>query len=404
MFNQILNLKMLTTLLQGVSAGLPLLLAGSTLQAWMHDEGVELEKIGLFALIGLPYSLKFLWSPIIDRYSLKFLSRRRAYIFLFQVCLLLAFFGIGLVDPGSQTSLFALVAVLVTFFSASQDIVIDAYRREALTDEELGLGSSLYVTGYRAALWISGGLALGLSEFLPWAKVYWVMGGVMGLMSITTLFAPLESSNEGSPVSIKEAVIQPLVEFFKRKEALVTLAFILLYKIGDSMAAHMSMPLYLDLGFDKIVIGGVVKTFGIAATIGGGILGGVAMLKLGIHRSLWLFGFLQMISTLGFSALAWAGDSVLALTGVIAFENLASGMGTTAYMAFMASVTNRKFTATQYALLSSLMAVPRTIASAPTGYMVNFMGYGAFFIFCALIALPGMLLLTKVAPWNSKEA
>lgn len=403
MLKQILNLKMLTTLLQGVSSGLPLLLAGSTLQAWMRDEGVSLEVIGLFALVGLPYSLKFLWSPLIDRYTLRFLSRRRAYIFLFQLCLLGMFFVIGLVDPKTETGLFALIVFIITFMSASQDIVIDAYRREALTDEELGLGSSLYVTGYRAALFISGGLALGLADLIPWPQVYWVMGAVMGLMSITTLFAPLEHGTDKAPASLKDAVVLPLVEFFKRKEALVILAFILLYKIGDAMAAHMSMPLYIDLGFEKFEIGAIVKTFGIGATIVGGLLGGIAMLKLGIYKSLWVFGGLQMVSTFGFTLLAWAGENVLVLTGVIAFENLASGMGTTAYMAYMASITNRKFTATQYALLSSLMAVPRTIASAPTGYMVSSIGYAGFFIFCAVVAIPGMLLLFKVAPWNGDK-
>ncbi|MBI99642.1 MAG: AmpG family muropeptide MFS transporter [Halobacteriovoraceae bacterium] len=399
MLNQILNVKMLTTLLQGVSAGLPLLLAGSTLQAWMRESDVSLATIGVFALAGLPYSLKFLWSPLIDRYALPFLSRRRGYIFLFQALLLVMFFSIGVLDPKEQTALFALFVVIITFFSASQDIVIDAYRREALSDEELGLGSSLYVTGYRGALWISGGFALWLADFISWGQVYWVMGSLMGLMAISTLFAPIEAKSEVVPRSLKEAVIEPLVEFFQRKEALIILLFVLLYKLGDSMAAHMSMPLYIDLGFDKTQIAGVVKTFGIAATIGGGLLGGVAMLKLGIGKSLWIFGLLQMISTVGFSLLAMAGSNLLVLTGVIAFENLASGMGTTAYMAYMASITNRKFTATQYALLTSLMALPRTLFSAVTGVMVEGMGYVWFFAFCAFIALPGMLLLVKVSPW-----
>ncbi|MBC76849.1 MAG: AmpG family muropeptide MFS transporter [Halobacteriovoraceae bacterium] len=401
MLKQILNVKMLTTLLQGVSAGLPLLLAGSTLQAWMRESDVSLATIGVFALAGLPYSLKFLWSPLIDRYALPFLTRRRAYIFLFQVLLLAMFFSIGVLDPKTQTGLFALFVVVITFFSASQDIVIDAYRREALTDEELGLGSSLYVTGYRGALWISGGFALWLADFISWGQVYWVMGSLMGLMAISTLFAPIEAKGEVAPKSLKEAVIEPLIEFFQRKEALIILLFVLLYKLGDSMAAHMSMPLYIDLGFDKTQIAGVVKTFGIAATIGGGLLGGVAMLKLGIGKSLWIFGLLQMVSTVGFSLLAMAGSNLLVLTGVIAFENLASGMGTTAYMAYMASITNRKFTATQYALLTSLMALPRTLFSAVTGVMVEGMGYVWFFAFCAFIALPGMLLLFKVSPWVS---
>lgn len=394
---------MLTMILQGFSAGMPLLLVGSTLQAWMKDAGVDLKTIGLFALIGLPYSLKFLWSPLLDRYAAPLLSRRRGWIFIFQLLLLTVFFLLGAVNPVENTWIFTLIALFVALFSASQDIVIDAYRREALSDEELGLGSSLYVNGYRLALLAAGAFALYLADQIEWKYVYWTMGAIMGLCSVTTLFAPLEDEAAGTPKSLKEAVVEPFLEFFKRKDALLMLIFILLYKIGDSMGAHMSMPLYLDLGFSKTQIAGIAKLFGFWATIGGALVGGVLMLKLGINKSLWVFGSFQALSTFGFSILAKVGASSAALAGVITVENLASGMGTAAYTAYMASITNKKFTATQYALLTSLMSVPRVIASAPTGYMVEWMGWFNFYLFCTLIAVPGMLLLFKIAPWSGKE-
>jgi PAT family beta-lactamase induction signal transducer AmpG len=273
-----------------------------------------------------------------------------------------------------------------------------------LADEELGLGSSLYVSGYRIGMWIAGGGGFILADHIPFSLVYLVMACCMLPGVVTTVLTPEPIALHGVPGSMKEAVVDPFLEYFSRKGALWILAFVLLYKIGDTMASAMTTPFYLDLGFSMTEIGTVVKTFGAGAIIGGGLIGGLIMIRLGIHRSLWVFGVLQAVSTAGFMVLSQIGNSLPALTAVIAFENLSAGMGTSAYAAFMASITNKKFTATQYALLTSLMGIPRVIASSGTGFMAKHMGWHAFFFFCTLIAVPGLLLLLKFAPWASNEA
>ena len=395
---------MLVALVMGFACGLPLLLTMSLLQAWMKEEGVDLTVIGLMALVGLPYTLKFLWAPFVDRFTLPFLGRRRGWLLVAQVALIFSIVAMGFSSPANRPWLLAFVAFLVTFFSASQDIVVDAYRREDLSDEELGLGSSLYINGYRVGMLLASGGGLILADNMSFCLVYLIMAGCMLPGVLITLLAPEPIIEFGTPMTMKEAVFEPLVDYFSRNGAVWILAFILFYKIGDTMASAMTMPFYLDIGFSKTEIGAVVKLFGFWATIAGSLIGGIIMIRLGINRSLWAFGLLQAISTAGFAFLARVGHSVTALSGVIAFENLSSGMGTAAYVAFMASITNKKFTATQYALLSSLMGVPRVFASAPTGFLAKNMGWANFFIACALIAIPGMLLLLKFASWNSKEA
>ncbi|MBT8350136.1 MAG: AmpG family muropeptide MFS transporter [Deltaproteobacteria bacterium] len=393
---------MLVALLMGFSCGLPLLLTISLLQAWMKEEGVDLTVIGLMALVGLPYTLKFLWSPIVDRFTLPYFGRRRGWLLVAQVSLMLSIVGLGLTNPANNPLMVAFAALLVTFFSASQDIVVDAYRREDLPDEELGLGSSLYVNGYRVGMLLASGGGLIMADHMSFSMVYAIMAACMLPGVITTILAPEPEVAVGTPTNLKEAVIGPLVEYFSRNGALWILVFILLYKIGDQMASAMTTPFYLDIGFSKTEIGAVVKLFGFWATIAGSLIGGILMLRLGINRSLWIFGVLQALSTAGFAILAKIGYSIAVLSGVIAFENLSAGMGTAAYVAFMASITNKKFTATQYALLTSLMGVPRVMASAPTGFLAKNIGWEGFFIFCTLIAIPGMLLLIKFAPWTSK--
>jgi PAT family beta-lactamase induction signal transducer AmpG len=292
----------------------------------------------------------------------------------------------------------------VALFSATQDIVVDAYRREDLSDKELGLGSSLYIFGYRLGTMLAAGGGLIMADHVPWSMVYMVMGFFMFIGVIITILSPEPVIGIETPRTIKDAVINPFMEYFKRDGALWILAFVLLYKIGDNMANAMTAPFYLDIGFTKTQIGTVVKIFGIWAVIVGALVGGTIMIRLGINRSLWIFGVLQAISTACFAVLAQVGPSIPALSAVIAFENISTGMGSAAQLAFMASITDKRFTATQYALLSSLAGIPRVIASAPTGYMAKYMGWEAFFIMCALIAIPGLLLLIKFAPWNSGEA
>ncbi len=397
--NDIFNRRMLVALLMGFSSGLPLLLTLSVLQAWMTDEGVNLTVIGFMNLVGLPYVLKFLWAPLVDRFTLPVFGRRRGWLLIFQIALMMAIYALGSTDPVKSPLLLTIAAFLVTFFSASQDIVVDAYRREDLPDEELGLGASLYINGYRTGMLLASGGGLILADHIPFSMVYFIMAACMLPGIITTVLTPEPDIAAGVPKTMKEAVIDPLTEYFNRKNALWILAFILFYKIGDAMAGAITTPFYLNIGFSKSEIGTVVKIFGFWATVAGGLAGGIMMLRLGIYRSLWFFGILQAISTAGFAVLARIGHHTAALSGIIAFENLSSGMGTAAFVAFMASITNKKFTATQYALLSSLMGVPRVIASAFTGLMAEHMGWESFFIFCTIIAIPGLLLLLKFVPF-----
>ena len=394
--------RMLVAFLMGFACGLPLLLTIGVLQAWMKESGVDLTWIGMITLVQIPYTWKFFWAPFMDRFTPPFLGRRRGWLILAQIALIFSIIALGFSDPVGKAGLMVVAAVLVAFFSASQDIVVDAYRREDLADEELGLGSSLYIYGYRIGMWLASGGGLILADHMPFSRVYFIMALCMLVGVFTTLFAPEPKLDVRPPQTMKEAILEPLRDYFRRNEALWILAFILLFKIGDTMAAAITTPFYLDIGFTKTEIGTVVKVFGSWAMIVGAILGGVVMLRLGINRSLWIFGALQALSTAGFAVLARIGHSIPVLSGVIAFENLSSGMGTAAFVAFMASITNKKFTATQYALLTSIMGLPRVVASAPTGYLAKHMGWESFFIACALIAIPGILLLFKFAPWKSE--
>ena len=394
---------MLVALLMGFACGLPLLLTGSVLQAWMREEGIDLKLIGLYALVGLPYTCKFLWAPVFDRFIPPFLGRRRGWLLMAQVALALALLGLGYSNPAQAPWLVALMASLVTFFSASQDIVVDAYRREDLHDEELGAGSSLYISGYRLGMLLAGGGGLILADHLPFSQVYTMMAALMGLGALTTLLSREPPLVQGAPQSFRESVIDPFVDYFRHDRALLILLFILLYKIGDQMASTMTMPFYLDMGYTKTEVGAVVKLFGTWAVILGGIAGAAIMLRLGIIGGLWLFGILQALSTAGFALLALIGHSIPWLAAVIAFENLSGGMGTAAYTAYMASLTNKRFTATQYALLTSIMGVPRVIAAAPTGWMAESMGWTLFFLVCTALALPGLMMLPVIAPGSASS-
>ena len=396
----LLSRRMLVALIMGFAAGLPLLLTIGVLQARMKDAGIDLTVIGLINLVQIPYTWKFLWAPLLDRYAIPVLGRRKGWLTVAQLALILSILGLGLSDPGRNFGVMVVMACLVAFFSATQDIVIDAYRREDLADEELGLGSSLYIYGYRLGMLLSGGGGLIMADHMPFSYVYGIMALSLLPCLVVTWLTPEPPAVEGTPKTLKEAVVAPLVEYFQRPEAIWMLTFILFYKIGDTMASAISTPFYLDIGFSKSEVGAVVKLFGFWATIAGAGIGGITILRLGISRCLWIFGILQALSTACFAILARVGEHLPTLAGVIAFENFSSGMGTSAFVAFMASITNKKFTATQYALLSSLMGIPRVFASAPTGFMAKNMGWEGFFIFCTLIAIPGMLMLLKFAPWK----
>jgi len=396
---------MLVALLMGFASGLPLLLTGSVLQAWLKDSGIDLQAIGLFALVGLPYTLKFLWSPLFDRYALPLLGRRRGWLFVVQIALAGALLALSCAQPSPEHLLpISAAALLVAFFSATQDIVVDAYRRETLAEAELGLGSALYVNGYRLGMLLAGGGGLILADWSSFPAMYRIMAGCMLAVVAVTLLAPEPPLPEGRPRTLMDAVFLPFRDYFTRDGAWLALAFILFYKLGDTMASAMTIPFYLDLGYTKTEIGAVVKLFGFWATIAGGTLGGVWILRIGLNRALWVFGIGQMISTFGFAVLARLPASDAALASVVAIENFTGGLGTAAFVGFMAALTDKRFTATQYALLSSLMGVPRVLAAAPTGWLASTMGWAPFFVFCAVIAIPGLVLLrwvTRLEPRDS---
>jgi PAT family beta-lactamase induction signal transducer AmpG len=401
---KIFSFRMLTMLMMGYCSGLPLLLTGGTLQAWMTDEKIDLTAIGMVSLIGMPYVWKFLWAPFLDRYQVPFLGRRKGWMLLFQILILVSIFGLSMTNPTTNLTAVLGWAFCIALFSASQDVVVDAYRREIMPDEELSMGSSLYVNGYRLAMIVSGALALNMAMAMPFTDVYKIMALCMIPAIIFTFIAPKETHHVKIPANMKEAVIGPLQEFFTRKGAFVVLLFILLYKVGDSMAANMTTPFILQLGYTKADLGNVAKIFGLVSTIIGGLIGGVMMLRYNMKWSLIFFGILQAVSTIGFAILPSMPITLSSLAIVVAFENLASGMGTAAYAAYMASLTNKQFTATQYALLTALMGVPRVILSSPTGKMAEVMGWEMFFVFCTVVAIPGLLLLIPVFKLEGPKA
>lgn len=402
---EVLNRRMITCAFTGFASGLPLFVLVQLVQAWLRDEGVGLTEIGLFALAQLPYTWKFVWSPLAERYPLPFLGRRRGWMLVTQVALVLGFGAFGYFDPALSIEWVFAVALLVAFASASQDIVIDAYRRELLlTDEELALGNAIHVQVYRIAGFVPGSLGLILADYLPWSIVYWIMAGFMMVAVITTLVIREALLEPTIPATLKAAIVEPFREYFSRRgwsHAVVVLLFLFAYKFGDSMATALSTVFYLDLGFTKTQIGLVAKNAGFWPALIGGLLGGLLIVKIGINRALWLFGVVQLVTILGFAYLAQVGSDLMVLAGVVAAEYLGVGLGTAAFVAFIARETSPLLAATQFALFSAITAVPRTLTAAATGWLVEVVGWEEFFYVCALSAVPGMLLLVWVAPFTA---
>jgi PAT family beta-lactamase induction signal transducer AmpG len=396
--------RMLVVFLMGFSSGMPLALIGSTLKARMTEAGIDLAIIGVFSLFQLPYTLKFLWSPFLDRFYLPRLGRRRGWLLMTQPLLALSILTLGLIDVTGPLWQVAAICFVVAFLSATQDILVDSYRRELLDDNELGWGSSLAVNGYKVALLLSGGIALILADHMNWGKVYALMAAVLSVGFVTTWFAKEPKVTITPTHDFKTAYFAPFRELFLRPHIWMILTFIVLYKIGDSMASDMTVPFFIKKGYTNTEIGSVAKLFGFWATIGGGLVGGAAIVQIGIARGLWIFGFLQAVSILGFAALSQAETSAVLLAVAISFENFTSGMGTAAYAAYLAQSTDQRFTATQYALLSSLTGMPRVLAGVPTGYLAQHLGWGGYFSFCTLMAVPGMLLLWRLQHAQPKTA
>ena len=405
-----LNRRMLICIFTGFASGLPLYLLLNLVPAWLKTEGLSLRAIGAFALIQFPYTWKFLWAPLLDRYGiLPWLGRRRSWMFVSQLGLLAAIAWLGHLSPRDDLPLIVVLTAVLAFLSATQDIALDAFRREILPDAELGLGNAIHVNAYRIAGLVPGSLALILADHLPWSQVFLITAAFMvpGLLMTLSVREPLAAG--GTPRTLREAVVEPFREFFGRhgtQSALLVLAFLFFYKLGDSLCTALATPFYLDMGYTKTEIGIIAKNAGLWPAVAGGILGGVWMFKLGINRALWVFGVVQAVTILGFLGLAWVGAAestparLILLALVIGSEAIGVGLGTTAFVAFMARTTHPAYTATQLALFTSLMAVPRTVINAGAGWMVEQMGWTGFFALCFLLALPGMLLLLRVAPWH----
>lgn len=389
--------RMWIVLLMGFSSGLPMLLTGGTLKTWLAREEIDISTIGFFSLVTMAYSLKFFWAPVVDRYKLFFFGRRRSWILFTQVLVAGGLFCLSTLDPKNSLTMMAIVSTLIAFFSATQDIAIDAYRREILEDEEMGLGSTLTQYGYRGAMLLTGGVGVGMVGYgdfnFTWNQLYILMGVIMAVMTLVTVWAPEPKSSVHAPSSLRSAIIDPFKDFFSRDRAILILCFVFLFKLGDAMSASMLNPFYVQMGYTNAEIGVIAKTVGLVALLSGLLVGGLIIFKLGILKSLWIFGFLQAFSTAGFSIITFVGPQEWALALAVIFEDISSGMGSAAFIAYLSTITNKKFTGTQFALLSALATSGRNVFSAVAGIMVKDLGWAPFFWVCALMAIPGLIML-----------
>ena len=382
-------------LILGFASGLPLALTSGTLQAWMTVENIDLKTIGFFSLVGQAYVFKFLWSPIMDRYTPPLLGRRRGWLLITQILLLVAIAGMGFLEPGSQLRWMAALAVVIAFCSASQDIVFDAWKTDVLPAEERGTGAAISVLGYRLAMLVSGGLALWLADrYLGWQGMYWLMAALMLPCIIATLLAPEPTDAIPVPKSLEQAVVAPLRDFFGRNNAWLILLLIVLYKLGDAFAMSLTTTFLIrGVGFDAGEVGMVNKTLGLIATIVGALYGGILMQRLSLFRALLIFGILQGVSNAGYWLLSITDKNMFSMAGAVFFENLCGGMGTAAFVALLMTLCNKSFSATQFALLSALSAVGRVYVGPIAGWFVEAQGWPTFYLFSVIAAVPGILLL-----------
>ena len=399
--------KMAALLFLGFSSGLPLYLTSKTpLQAWLTKEGVSLSAIGAFSLVALPYSLKFLWSPLLDRFIPPFLGRRRGWLVITQVGLLLAIAAMGLQNPSAGLKSLAITAGIVAFFSASQDILADAYRTDVLAETERGPGASVFLLGYRVAILVASSVTLFLADRMPWPVVYLLMSLLMSVGLVASIFAPEPVLRDRPPQNLQDAFKLPLLEFFQRNGSLhgiLILLFIIIYKLGDSLLKNVATPFLLEKGLNFTQSDlAFPNALGIFAVIIGTLTGGAIMTKIGINRSLWIFAIVQAVGNLAYFALAVFGKNFLLMLTAINIENFCAGLESAAFVAFLMSLCNQGFSATQYALLSSLQGFSRDILTAPAGTLAQATGWPSFFLITAIASLPGLLLLPFFAPWNPK--
>lgn len=380
--------------LLGFSSGLPLALTSGTLQAWMAVDGVDIRTIGIFALVGLPYTVKFLWSPFMDRFVPPLLGRRRGWMVITQIVLMAGIAAMAFNSPKHAPLLIAALALTVAFSSASQDIVIDAYRTDVLREKERGAGAAVFVMGYRISMLVSGALALILSDNIGWQNAYLFMAALMTVGILSSLFGPEPEQKITPPKSLQEAIGGPLKDYFSRRGAVMLLLLIILYKLGDAYAGTLTTAFLIKgVGFSPTDVGTINKGLGLISLIIGAMFGGALMSQFGLFRSLLFFGILQAVSNLSFMVLAWTGKSYGMLIFAVMFENLSGGMGTSAFVALLMTICNQRYSATQYALLSSLASLGRIFIAPTSGFIVASLGWAQFFFITALAALPGLWLL-----------
>ncbi|MBJ8790148.1 muropeptide MFS transporter AmpG [Citrobacter koseri] len=397
-------------LILGFASGLPLALTSGTLQAWMTVENIDLKTIGFFSLVGQAYVFKFLWSPVMDRYTPPFLGRRRGWLVTTQILLLLAIAAMSFLEPGTQLRWMAALAVIIAFCSASQDIVFDAWKTDVLPAEERGTGAAISVLGYRLGMLVSGGLALWLADrWLGWQGMYWLMAALLVPCIIATLLAPEPEDSIPVPKTLEQAVAAPLRDFFGRNNAWLILLLIVLYKLGDAFAMSLTTTFLIrGVGFDAGEVGVVNKTLGLLATIVGALYGGILMQRLSLFRALLIFGILQGVSNAGYWLLSVTDKHMFSMAAAVFFENLCGGMGTAAFVALLMTLCNKSFSATQFALLSALSAVGRVYVGPVAGWFVEAHGWPTFYLFSVAAAVPGLLLLlvcrqTLEHSWESES-
>ncbi len=388
----------------GFASGLPLALTAGTLQAWLTVAGLDLRTIGIVTLVGLPYTLKFLWSPLMDRFVPPWLGRRRGWMVATQLGLIAGIAAMAVTGPADAIWALSVLAIAVAFLSASQDIAFDAYRADVLLARERGIGAGISVTGYRIAMLISGAVALILSDHIGWQSTYLLMASLMLIGVATTLLSPEPSSAITPPRTLSEAVWGPIREFFSRSPAVGLLLLIVFYKVGDAFAGTLTTAFLIrGVGFSPTEVGVINKGMGLLATLFGALTGGALMARMGLFRALLLFGLLQAVSNLSFMVLAWTGKSYLVMVSAVAFENLSGGMGTAAFVALLMSLCDHRYTATQFALLSALGALGRVFVGPPSGYLVETVGWVVFFFITFLAALPGLGLLWRLRDYLNTQ-